>query len=85
MRSEEEIRNRFEMILEGHDKALRDWLIKHKARLTCLVHSVELEPPEYYCSECEKFRNDYIRQLRAEGWSDDDFRKAGWRKFENVK
>ena len=70
--------------LERGDRAIKKWLIKNKAKLLCCTHELELEPPEFLCLKCEEDRDNHIRRLRAEGWSDEDFRIAGWRKFEHV-
>ena len=62
-------------------------------KLTCAMHNEvvfegnleDFDSDKHNCPKCEELRNDWIRGLRREGWTDDRFRRAGWRKFEHIK
>jgi hypothetical protein len=77
------LRKELEIALEEEDKAIREWLVKNKAKVTCGMHDIELTPPEFFCPECFKLRKDWIGRLRQEGWTDEMFEQAGWRNYKD--
>ena len=58
---------------------------KRKVKFWCELHIVELEPPDYNCPECDEMSDEEIRELKEMGWTDEDFLRSGWRKFEHVR